>query len=169
MASNSPRAKCAEVAKHSRDIHMYIWSNISEIRKWQWILVSTCYQKILITFCLHSNCCSSQNPQHICMNKHGSFIYVSILCCTSSSLWKITTFTYGNGICRRENKPLIYKCSAAAEMSDHLATIHMHWKVGGYCALSTGGVGSPSNRMSPGPRPTSVPSGILINPAVWPQ
>jgi len=23
--------------------------------------------------------------------------------------------------------------------------------------------------MSPGPRPTSVPSGILIHPAVWPQ
>jgi len=29
--------------------------------------------------------------------------------------------------------------------------------------------GSPSNTMSPGPRPTSVPSGILIHQAVWPQ
>jgi len=27
----------------------------------------------------------------------------------------------------------------------------------------------PSNTMSPGPRPTSLPSGILIYPAVWPQ
>jgi len=27
--------------------------------------------------------------------------------------------------------------------------------------------GSPSNTMSPGPRPTSVPSGILIHLAVW--
>jgi len=26
-----------------------------------------------------------------------------------------------------------------------------------------------SNTMSPGTRPTSVPSGILIHPAVWPQ
>ena len=30
-------------------------------------------------------------------------------------------------------------------------------------------VGSPSNTMSPGSRPTSLPSGILIHPAVWPQ
>jgi len=27
----------------------------------------------------------------------------------------------------------------------------------------------PSNTMWPGPRPTFVPSGILIHPAVWPQ
>jgi len=32
-----------------------------------------------------------------------------------------------------------------------------------------GGVGSPSNTVSPGPRPTPVPSGMLIHPAVWPQ
>ena len=31
------------------------------------------------------------------------------------------------------------------------------------------GAGSPVNTMSSGPRPTSVPSGILIHPAVWPQ
>jgi len=29
--------------------------------------------------------------------------------------------------------------------------------------LFVGGAGSPSNTMSPGPRPTSVPSGILIH------
>ena len=29
--------------------------------------------------------------------------------------------------------------------------------------------GSPSNTMWPGPRSTSVQSGVLINPAVWPQ
>jgi len=29
--------------------------------------------------------------------------------------------------------------------------------------------GSPSNTMSPGPRPISVPSGILIHPTVWPR
>jgi len=27
----------------------------------------------------------------------------------------------------------------------------------------------PSNTKSPGPRPTSIPSGIVIHPAVWPQ
>ena len=36
--------------------------------------------------------------------------------------------------------------------------------------LSVGDLhGSPSNTMLPGPRPTSVPSAILIHPAVWPQ
>jgi len=30
--------------------------------------------------------------------------------------------------------------------------------------LFVGEAGSPSNRMSPGPRPTSIPSGILIHP-----
>jgi len=33
----------------------------------------------------------------------------------------------------------------------------------------TGGAGSPSNAKSPGPRPTSILSGILVHPAVWPQ
>ena len=43
-------------------------------------------------------------------------------------------------------------------------------KVGGYCApFWGGGAGSPSNTMSPGLRPTSISSGILIHPAVWPQ
>jgi len=40
---------------------------------------------------------------------------------------------------------------------------------GGGCALFTGVSGSPSNTKSPGPRPTSIPSGILVHPAVWPQ
>jgi len=37
--------------------------------------------------------------------------------------------------------------------------------------FSAGGAGSPSNpnTMSLGPRPTSLPSGILIHPAIWPQ
>ena len=33
----------------------------------------------------------------------------------------------------------------------------------------SGGAESPFNTMSPGPCPTSVPNGIFIHPAVWPQ
>ena len=63
-----------------------------------------------------------------------------------------------------------------------------HWpKIGGLCPFRGGGAGSPFNTMSrrllfgddgawspsntlwPGTRPTSVPSGILIHPAVWSQ
>jgi len=32
-----------------------------------------------------------------------------------------------------------------------------------------GGAGYPSNTKSPGARPISIPSGILIHSAVWPQ
>ena len=43
-------------------------------------------------------------------------------------------------------------------------------KSGAAVPLSVGrGAKSPSNTMSPWPRPTSVPSGILIHPTVWPQ
>jgi len=42
-------------------------------------------------------------------------------------------------------------------------------KWGAAVPLSVGGAGSPSETMSPGPRPTSVSSGILIHPTVWPQ
>ena len=42
-------------------------------------------------------------------------------------------------------------------------------KSGAAVPLSVGGAGSPSNTVSPRPRPTSIPSGSLNNPAVWPQ
>ena len=56
-------------------------------------------------------------------------------------------------------------------MGDRLATIDMGQQVGllRCCAPFLGGAGSPSNTMSPGPRPTSMPSGIYIHPTVWPQ
>ena len=40
---------------------------------------------------------------------------------------------------------------------------------GSCCAPFRGAAGSSSDTMSLGPRPTSVPSGILTHPAVWPQ
>jgi len=57
-------------------------------------------------------------------------------------------------------------------MDDCLATIDMGREVrggGNDVSLSKEGVGSPSNTMLPGPRPTSISSGILIHPTVWPQ
>jgi len=61
------------------------------------------------------------------------------------------------------------KSSAVAEMGDRLATIDMAQKVGTAVPLSMWELQSPSNTMSSRPRPTSVPSGILIHPTVWPQ
>ena len=54
-------------------------------------------------------------------------------------------------------------------MGDRLVTIDVGRKVGGCCAPFHGGAGSPSNTVWPGPRPASIPSGILINLTVWPQ
>ena len=49
------------------------------------------------------------------------------------------------------------KSSAVAEMGERLATIDVARKVGGCCAVPhSAGDGSPSNTMSPGPRPTST-------------
>ena len=50
-----------------------------------------------------------------------------------------------------------------------LATIDMDQKLVGAVPFLLQGAGSPSNTKSPGPRHTSVPSGILVHPAVWPQ
>jgi len=67
------------------------------------------------------------------------------------------------------------KRSAVAEMGDR-GHNRQYMKIGGSCATSGGagslcfgGAGSPCNTMWPGSRPTLVPSGILIYPAVWPQ
>jgi len=42
-------------------------------------------------------------------------------------------------------------------------------KCGEGTAIAVPETESPSNTMSPWSRPTSVPSGILIHPTVWPQ
>jgi len=49
-----------------------------------------------------------------------------------------------------------------------LATTDMGRKWG-LCPFREGGAGSPSNTLSPRLKPTSVPSGILMHTAVWPQ
>jgi len=65
---------------------------------------------------------------------------------------------------------IYYKSSAVAEMGDRLTTIDTGRRVGGAAVPLLGeGAGSPSNTMSPEPSHTSIPSDILMHPAVWPQ
>jgi len=67
----------------------------------------------------------------------------------------------------------LYKSSAVAEMGDRLATIGIGRKWGGTAAAV--GAGPPLGPhltqcgLGGGPRRTSLPSGILIHPTVWPQ
>ena len=51
--------------------------------------------------------------------------------------------------------------------SSRFATTNMGPKLGAVPLL--GGAATPSNTTSSGPRPTSVPSGILVHPTIWPQ
>jgi len=56
--------------------------------------------------------------------------------------------------------------------SRRLAITDIGRKLGGLCPppfFLGGGAGSTSSTMRPGPRPTSLTSGILIHPAIWPQ
>jgi len=64
---------------------------------------------------------------------------------------------------------LSYKCLAVAEMGNCLAITDGSKNGGGLLYPILWGAESPPNTMSPGPKPTSVPSGILIHPTVWPQ
>ena len=58
--------------------------------------------------------------------------------------------------------------SEAAEMGDRGHNTHGPKRGGGAVPLSRS-AGNPSNTMWPAQRSTSVPSGVFINPAVWPQ
>ena len=62
----------------------------------------------------------------------------------------------------------VYFCTKwHLDPSSRLATIDMGLKLGGGCAF-LGELG-PHLTLSPGLRPTSVPSGIVMHPAVWLQ
>ena len=61
------------------------------------------------------------------------------------------------------------KSSAVAEIGDRLATVDVGQKGRLLCPFAGGGSWAPSNTMWPRPRSTSLPSGILIHPSVWPQ
>jgi len=66
------------------------------------------------------------------------------------------------GLVQRTKHQLEYKSSAVAEMGDHLTTTDMGQKLGAAVPPFFGKAESPSNMLSPGPRPTYTPSGILI-------
>jgi len=62
------------------------------------------------------------------------------------------------------------KSSEVAEMGDRLATVNTGRKMeAAVCPFLQNGSWVPSNTMSSGPSPTSVPSGILIHSTVRPQ
>jgi len=61
------------------------------------------------------------------------------------------------------------KSSAVAEMGDRWVTISMGRKWRGAAVGAGSRTLSPHLTMWPGPRPTSLPSGIIIHPTIWPQ
>ena len=105
----------------------------------------------------------------VCLTDRGEWNSPS--CCNKKLLYyRVQCIPYNHRhICITYKTTRHYKCSAVAEMNDRLATIDTGRKEGDYCVPFRGGDGSASNTMWPGPRPTSVRSGILVYPAVWPQ
>ena len=74
-----------------------------------------------------------------------------------------------------ERGPYLTQCGHTKWHLDHIHPAVWHNRHGskiggGLCPqFFEGGAGSPSNTKSTGQRHTSIPSGILIRPAVWPQ
>jgi len=81
---------------------------------------------------------------------------------------KFQWLTRGRRIAIRFLSDHLYKSSAVAEMGDRGHNRHGPKRRGAAVPISRG-AGSPSNTMWPGPRSTSVPGGVFIHPAVWPQ
>jgi len=67
----------------------------------------------------------------------------------------------------RQMAALANKSSAVTEMAD--CGHNRHGPKRGGCFAPFVGAGTPSNTMWPGPRSTSVPNGVFIHLAVWPQ
>jgi len=66
--------------------------------------------------------------------------------------------------------PAVWQQSTwAAYYTDAAKPMPINIKSGADVPLSVGAPGSPFNTMWPGPRPTYMPSFILMHPTVWPQ
>ena len=85
---------------------------------------------------------------------------------------RFATINTGRGLrmCNK-NTMVSYTQLTTAQKPQHLQNKLRHspksWRL--LCPFREGGAVSPSDTMWPGPRPVSVPSGILIHPTVWPQ
>jgi len=92
----------------------------------------------------------------------------------SSCVFTLAVLSFEQGKLASECKAAVFvpffdKSSAVAEMDDHGHNRHGP-KTGGEGALPLSRTaGNPSNTMWPTSMSTSVPSGVFIHPAVWPQ
>jgi len=119
------------------------------------------------------------NAHHYCSSKQVNVGLTTVTTITACPLisWCIPDFCVfnGSGYVQTVFMPLQplgtgrwNKCSAVAEMGDHLATIDIGQKLWSVPLLG-GWVESPYGTIWPGLRPTFIPRGILIHPAIWPQ
>jgi len=133
------------------------WDTVKpSVRHWREnvSLLTSCRERCPVSISLRREC-ESRARRHICVDP--------------TPAWRRSTSASSH-----QNKHhLLYDVSnmssAVAEMGDRFATIDMGRRVWGLlCPFPFRGWAKfPSNTMSPGPRPTSVPSGIFIHPTVW--
>jgi len=96
-----------------------------------------------------------------------------VICCHHKSSYfcsnVLKTFFTPFPRCLQHTDIDMNKSSAVSQMGDRGHNRHGPKRGGNSCAPFAGGAESPSNTMWPGPRSTSVPSGIFIHPTGWPQ
>jgi len=110
----------------------------------------------------------------ICPGPRPIFVPSGIL--SHPAVWPQQTWAENWGLCPLEGVELGPVACAEdylhtkwyLDASSRLATTDISQKLGAV-PLFGGGARSPSSTMWPAPRPTFIPSGISIHPAVWPQ
>ena len=138
------------------------------------LCVSLCVS-VCVSWCLYYSCCTTLLTAVLIISTTWLSLSFSSSVKTRASAslfmrlwvplpWQLCCWCW----CDAVRDQLSLKCSAVLRLLTIWPQIH-GLKSGGCCALFRRGNGSPSNTMWPGPRPSSVPSGILIHSSIWPQ
>jgi len=121
------------------------------------------YTQLILHFCMATHCNKSSAVAEMGdrgHNRHGPK-RGGLLCPFRGELGpRLTQRCLGRGL---------LLCQLASSSIQPFGHNEQWSKIGVMCPFSEGGGGSPSNTTSPEVRPTSIPSGILMHSAVWPQ
>ena len=130
----------------------------------QCLLVSTCRVYFVNHFSIAADVCSFQIT-----SPTDTLVLFLIICYVDTITDEGThspRFHPRCGECNKDSAQQLRWATVSPQQTWTETTWAEKW---GYCAPFCGRAGSPSNKTSPGRRPTSVTSGILIHPTIWPQ
>jgi len=111
----------------------------------------------------------------VCSTRECDHVTATELAASMNSSWSIaltsTAQVCSDVLSRHTNMIKLILHSVSCSWDGRLFGHNRHGpKIFGLCFLFWGrGAGSPSSTMWPASKPTSIPSGVLIHPAIWPQ